>query len=165
MPTNVLIPNVSIDERIGSVFNYLFHIINDSEKSEDETVEWNFKNASFFHPFFLAPLAIYKHRCGKKIHCINNPQNISDYFSTIAFHKPLSIQAESDIKALLEPYKHKTYTPICAFRASEEKVADELQSVLQMLIENQTNYDSSVKTPLSYLLSEIICNVNQHSCS
>lgn len=87
MPTNVLIPNVSIDERIGSVFNYLFHIINDSEKSEDETVEWNFKNASFFHPFFLAPLAIYKHRCGKKIHCINNSQNISDYFSTIAFHK------------------------------------------------------------------------------
>ena len=165
MPTNVLIPNVSIDERIGSVFNYLFHIINDSEKSEDETVEWNFKNASFFHPFFLAPLAIYKHRCGKKIHCINNPQNISDYFSTIAFHKPLSIQAESDIKALLEPYKHKTYTPICAFRASEEKVADELQSVLQMLIENQTNYDRSVKTRLSYLLSEIICNVNQHSCS
>lgn len=53
MPTNVLIPNVSIDERIGSVFNYLFHIINDSEKSEDETVEWNFKTPLSFIRFSL----------------------------------------------------------------------------------------------------------------
>ena len=39
MTTNVLIPNVSINERIGSVFYYLFHIINNSEKTEDEIVE------------------------------------------------------------------------------------------------------------------------------
>ena len=88
-----------------------------------------------------------------------------DYFSAIAFDTPLRIQSTSNMESRLAPYKFKTYTPICAFPAAEEKVADELQSVLQSIIENQTNYDSSVKTPLAYLLSEMICNVNQHSCS
>lgn len=165
MPKTIRIPNVNRDERIGSAFNFLFHIINDSENSEEEIIEWDFSDTSFFHPFFLAPLAIYKHRCNKKIVCKNCPTYMRDYFTAIAFETPMHIQTTHNIESKLKPYKSKTYTPICAFPASEEKVADELQSILQSIIEKQTNYDRSVKTPLAYLLSEIICNINQHSCS
>lgn len=164
MPNIIQIPNVSRDERIGSAFNFLFHIINDSEESDD-TIEWDFSGASFFHPFFLAPLAIYKHRTGKRIICKNYSAIMHNYFSAIAFDTPLFVDNISSVKDKLNLYKSKTYTPICAFPASDEKVADELQSILQSIIENQTNYANSVKMPLAYLLSEIICNINQHSCS
>ena len=165
MSNVIRIPNVSRDERIGSVFNILFHIINDSENCGNDSVEWDFSDASFFHPFFLAPLAIYKHRANKRITCKGCSRLMSDYFLAIAFDRPLLVKDVANIEDKLSKYKFKTYTPICAFPASDEKVADELQSLLQDIIENQTNYDHSVKMPLAYLLSEIICNINQHSCS
>lgn len=165
MPKAIQIPNVSIDVRIGSVFNTLFRIINETERCESDTVEWDFANASFFHPFFLAPLAIYKRRSAKRIFCKNHQPTMRDYFSTIAFDEPMLVRSMDGIKDRLNPYRTKTYTPICAFPATESKVADELQSVLQSIIEHQASYDRSVRMPLAYLLSEIICNISQHSCS
>lgn len=54
------IPSVGRDERIGSTFNYLFSVIYQTENISGGHVVWNFNNASFFHPFFLAPLALYR---------------------------------------------------------------------------------------------------------
>lgn len=165
MPCTIHIPNVSRDERIGSAFNVLFHIINDSESTDDNNIEWDFSGNSSFHPFFLAPLAIYKHKSAKSIVLKGCSKLVSEYFDAIAFNKPLLVQDVPSVKGRLEQYKSRTYTPICAFLASDVAVADNLQSVLQSIIENQTNYDASVKMPLSYLLSEIICNISQHSYS
>lgn len=93
MPKVIHIPNVSLDERIGSVFNSLFRIINATEEAEEDTVEWDFSNASFFHPFFLAPMAIYKHRSGKKIICKNHLSSMRDYFTTIAFERSMRMDS------------------------------------------------------------------------
>ena len=71
MTKNIFIPNVSRDDRIGSVFNSLFTIIRESESVEAETLNWDFKNDLFLHPFFLAPLAIYKDICNKEVRCSN----------------------------------------------------------------------------------------------
>ncbi len=165
MAIKINIPSFRRDTRIGSVFNTLFHIINDTENAKSDIVEWDFNERSYFHPFYLAPLAIYKHKSDKIINCTHCSELVGNYFRTINFEKPLLIKADSDIEKILYPYRTKTYTPICAFLASDETVADELQSVLQNIIENQTEYDDNVRMPLAYLLSEIVCNINQHSCS
>lgn len=61
MSKTIVIPEVSQDNRIGSVFNYLFYVINETESSEDPVV-WDFSGVRFLHPFLIAPLSIYKHR-------------------------------------------------------------------------------------------------------
>ena len=52
MTRSIHIPDVKRDERIGSVFNYLFKITNATENA-DADVEWDFSVSSFFHPFYL----------------------------------------------------------------------------------------------------------------
>ncbi len=58
MGTVINIPNVERDERIGSAFNHLFTLIYKIENADTEKVKWNFKETSFFHPFFLAIVRI-----------------------------------------------------------------------------------------------------------
>ena len=53
MDSEVVIPNVDRDERIGKAFNYLFKVIFETEKIIGDDVIWNFKNASFSILFFL----------------------------------------------------------------------------------------------------------------
>ena len=81
---HISIPNVTRDDRIGSAFNELFHIIHQTESGSD-TIEWSFECAMFLHPFFLAPLAIYKDNCGKNISCKELRDNIDKYFNAICF--------------------------------------------------------------------------------
>jgi hypothetical protein len=70
--SSIKIPEVSRDERIGSVFNELFSIINQTENVDNNgIVVWDFSDSLFFHPFFLAPLAIYKDGCNRDINCVN----------------------------------------------------------------------------------------------
>lgn len=63
----VKIPEVKDYVRIGSAFNFLFQVIRETEKSEGNVVVWDFQNRSFFHPFFIAPLSIYKQMNGKTV--------------------------------------------------------------------------------------------------
>ena len=59
----VKIPHIAEELRIGYSFNYLIKVI--AETDADEAVQWDFSDANFLHPFFLAPLAIYKNTSGK----------------------------------------------------------------------------------------------------
>ncbi|WP_302994191.1 hypothetical protein [Parabacteroides goldsteinii] len=158
------IPNVDRDERIGSVFNYLIRVIDDTEKVDSDVVKWNFKGTTFFHPFFIAPLAIYKNKCEKKIECIDVPTYITNYFNLIGFYEMIQISEDMDLLNILNPYISKTYTPICQFNLCNSNV-DSLQTILQGIIESQVKDDFEIKTPLSYFLGELICNINQHSQS
>ena len=63
MNSIIEIPCVDRDERIGSAFNHLFSVINQTENCAEDKVKWDFKKSSFSHPFFLAPLALYKKKC------------------------------------------------------------------------------------------------------
>lgn len=52
MSNIINIPNVTRDERIGSAFNYLFRVIHQVEAINSNDIIWDFKDCSFFHPFF-----------------------------------------------------------------------------------------------------------------
>lgn len=159
----VKIPSVGRDELIGSTFNYLFSVIYQTENIGDERVVWNFNNVSFFHPFFLAPLALYKSRSEKKITCVNVPHAVKRYFDVVCFDDFLYIDDKTDFNEALNSYTNKSYTPICRFDLCKTNV-DALQTVLQNIIEKQSSASRKIKTPLSYFLGELICNINQHSC-
>lgn len=159
----VSIPNVSRDERIGSAFNHLFQVINQTESLECDNLIWDFKSTSFFHPFFLAPLVIYRQRSEKDIECRNILPYLTSYFDLIHFDSPLLISEEMDLEDILSPYIERSYIPVCRFSLCDSNV-DALQSVLQKIIEKQSRADSRITTPLSYFLGELICNMLQHSC-
>ncbi len=163
MPVTISIPHVPRDERIGSVFNELFEIIYATENSGNDIV-WDFENCSFFHPFFIAPLAIYRHNCHKEIKCINICQRLSNYLNLIRFDSLLTINGQNDIRTELKDFYNRTYIPICKFDMSYQNV-DGVQSVLQGIIERQAKINPAIKTPLSYMIGELVCNINEHSKS
>ena len=150
----VKIPEVTRDVRIGSVFNYLFQVIRETENANDDIV-WDFQNRVFFHPFFMAPLSIYKQMSGRKICCKNYSPVCKSYFERVSFENMMHIDKNTDLKDALKGFENKTYTPICCFDMCGEHV-DSLQTVLQNIIEKQSKMDKKLKTPLSYFLGELI---------
>lgn len=164
MSIRIHIPKVDRNERIGSVFNELFKVINATENAKEIPVVWDFRDASFFHPFFLAPLAIYKGG-GNAISFVNVSSVLSSYFNLIHFDSIFEIKECDDLYVPLSPYISRTYTPICKFSLKDEKNVDNMQSVLQHIIKRQSNYGEEVHTPLSYMLGELVCNMSQHSRS
>lgn len=156
------IPNVDRDERIGSAFNHLFQVIQQTDNSNDMDLFWDLSNTSCFHPFFLAPLVIYKQKCNKNINCIGKPNRIKGYLNTIHFDNPLEIVDNSRLKEVLYPYIKKTYLPVCQFDLCRGNI-DGLQTILQGIIKEQSEADYRITTPLSYLLGELIDNMTEHS--
>jgi len=162
MSNVVFIPNVDRDERIGSAFNHMFSIIYQTEKIDNKTVVWDFSNAAFFHPFFLAPLILYKNRSQKNIVTINKSAYIDNYFRLIYFDDMLCFDELADLENSLSPYKGKSYIPFCRFDLCQSNI-DGMQTIIQDIIEGQSNAGREIKTPLSYMLGELICNISQHS--
>lgn len=160
----VQVPNVDRDERIGSVFNHLFNIIYQTEENDSDVIKWDFIDTTFFHPFFLAPLVIYKQRCEKKIECINIPYYLNKYLDLVNFHAPFLIEDGMNLGELLGDYVKRSYIPVCQFDLCNNNV-DALQTVLQGIIERQCDASRKITTPLSYFLGELVCNISQHSCS
>lgn len=156
------IPNVDRDERIGSAFNHLFQVIQKTDDNCDDSLLWDLSNTSCFHPFFLAPLVIYKQKCSKNISCVGKPNRIVGYLNTIHFDSPLVIEDNGDLEEILKPYTVKTYLPVCQFDLCKGNI-DGLQTILQRIIKKQSGADYRITTPLSYLLGELIDNMNEHS--
>lgn len=158
----VFIPNVDRDERIGGAFNHMFSVIYQTEKINDKTVIWDFSNASFFHPFFLAPLILYKSRSQKNIRTVNKLPYIDKYFKLIYFDDMLCLDELADLENILNSYKSKSYIPFCRFDICKSNI-DGMQTIIQNIIEEQSKAGKEIKTPLSYMLGELICNISQHS--
>lgn len=165
MVQSIKIPRVDRDERIGSAFNELFKIINDTERTVSSTVRWNFDGTSFFHPFFLAPLSIYKENNPKQIIFENLSDYLGSYFNLIHFGNALETTNSNDLLSTLSIYVEKSYIPICRFSLKDEKVVDGIQATLQGAIQKQSKCGNKVYTVLSYLLGELVCNMSQHSQS
>ncbi len=164
MNSIVKIPNVDRDVRIGSAFNHLFRIIFQTENIQEDYLEWDLSRASFFHPFFLAPLVIYKQSCGKNILCKGMPNRILSYLDLVCFYKAMLIDENMKLELVLDKYISKSYLPICQFELCKSNI-DGLQSVLQRVIRQQSNADFRITTPLSYMIGEIVDNINEHSCA
>lgn len=158
----IKIPKVDKDERIGSVFNHLFYVIFNTENAESNVV-WDFSDSTYFHPFFIAPLSIYKKNCGHKIVCRGVSDSLSTYLKLICFNDMLHVDKNLELDTFLWKYKDKTYIPICSFGLNNSENIDTMQNIIQGIIERQSHADKRIKTPLSYFLSELICNISQHS--
>ena len=111
----VRIPNATEEVRIGYSFNYLIRVIAETEAAD--AVLWDFADVTFLHPFFLAPLAIYKNTSGKDIKCINISLRIQAYLNSICFDRMLYFDHEKreDVDAVMQKYTNKTYLPLCSF--------------------------------------------------
>lgn len=82
----------------------------------------------------------------------------------IAFESPIIINQAVDVNGIIAKYKDKSYTPICKFDA-HAKDRDGIESQLQHLIEIQSKANGKAKVSLSYLFSELITNIVEHSQS
>lgn len=160
MSNNVVIPDVPRDDRIGSAFNQLFIVIHQT-KEGGNCVKWDFCNKTFFHPFFLAPLAIYKDSCKKDIICSNLPNNLRDYFKTVHFEDIYDVSNLSSSNTLKE-YLDKSYIPISRFTMLNSNV-DKIEEVLQEIMEKQAKIDHNMRNPISYFFSELVDNISEHS--
>lgn len=161
----IKIPNAQRDVKIGSVFNHLYKVIGETSSCDGDVV-WDFDGTTFFHPFFIAPLSIYRSKmlCEKNICCTNMSRIVSSYFNLIKFDDMLTLTDKAESQMALSKYQHKTYLPICKFDVANKDI-DIMQSIMQGTIEKQKNLDVKLKSPISYLLGELICNMEQHSKS
>lgn len=158
----IYMPKIKQDDRIGSVFNDLFDIISLCD-CEDEII-FDFKGRTFFHPFFIAPLSIYCDTFECRTRNINLIGGLQTYLDTVFFESPRIIRSASDVENIIRTYGGKTYTPICKF-LTDSADRDLIESRIQDLIEIQTKASGQAKVPLSYLFSELITNIVEHSQS
>lgn len=162
MAIEIKIPNADRDERIGSVFNHLFRIMLLHERNNREgDIVWDFSNTSFFHPFFLFPFALFRSRYNN-IRYKGMPTFMRSYLNYVKFDEMLDIKDNMDLAGILYDYANKSYIPICRFNR-QSKNLDSMQTVIQEIIERQRTLDYRLKTPISYLISELVCNIDQHS--
>ena len=159
----VKIPNVAEEVRIGYSFNYLVRVIVETEAAE--AVQWDFAGVTFLHPFFLAPLSIYKNTSGKDIECINIPLRIQSYLNSICFDRMLHFGSEKreDVEAVMQKYIDKTYLPLCSFAMTDAN-KDTFGSIIQSVLMKQAGIAQGGSS-LSYLISELLDNIYEHSRS
>lgn len=169
MPNNpdviVNIPPIGREERIGSVLNHVFLVMYQTDNTQMQyarKIIWDFSDCSFLHPFFLGALSVLKKLYGDVVECRNiNPQ-ISHYLDLIYFHDPLQINNDQNDNSLWERYKGKSYLPICVFDAHNGS-SEIAQNLIKSAVTNQIG--GKLVSVLSYLLSELIDNITDHSKS
>ena len=160
----VRIPKATEEVRIGYSFNYMIKVIAETEAAD--AVLWDFADVTFLHPFFLAPLAIYKNTSGKDIKCVNMSLRIQAYLNSICFDRMLYFNQEKreDIEAVMQKYTDKTYLPLCSF-AMNNANKDTFGSIMKAILMKQTNIGRKGNSSLSYLISELLDNIYEHSQS
>ena len=160
----VKIPNVSEEVRIGYSFNYLIKVMAETEAAD--VVQWDFAGVTFLHPFFLAPLAIYKNTSGKNIECINMSLRIQSYLNSICFNRMQHFGQEKreDIESVMQKYTDKSYLPLCSFAMTDSN-KDTFGSMIKSVLMKQANIGQGGSSALSYLISELLDNIYEHSQS
>lgn len=162
--TYISIPNVGLKSKIGEVVVSIFDVINNTDENSSHTV-WDFEGIKQLHPFFLSALAIYR----ESLECSIEYKNISDelqrQFEITKFNKIISFDDNDNSVYECQNLNVCASVPICKFTRSFSKI-DELQTAI--LKDISTNLESRIKgwnftTAASYLLSELICNIQEHS--
>lgn len=159
------IPHVGREERIGIAFNSLFNVIWETESSNaDEEIVWSFQGCSFFHPFFISALSLYKHNCAKRILIEDTGNYTRSYLELIHFGEALMLNDAEETSNIFELYKNKSYIPICKFGTSEATI-DSVTTGLQRIMQSQQALPTTVRSALSYMMGEIVTNIHDHSKS
>jgi len=73
-------------------------------------------------------------------------------------------EKREDILAVMQKYSDKTFIPLCSFDMTNSN-KDTFGSVIKDIIVKQTKIESGGNTSLSYLISELLDNIYEHSQS
>ena len=159
----IIIPNIAEDERLGRSFSYLIDVLAKTEAFD--YVVWDFKHVSFLHPFFLAPLAIYKDTFKKRIECVNISLRLQSFLNAVCFDRMLHFNNDSkeDVLSVIAKYLNKSFFPLCSFAMTDSN-KDSFGSLIQHVITKQTGAERG-ESSLSYLISELLDNIYEHSQS
>ena len=162
----VIIPNVSESEHIGSIFNHLVQVVEQTRHASGNAIVWDFSYVTFLHPFFLAPLAIFRQQKDLDIRCENITLQMQSYLNSIHFDRMLHFEnaARETAEQVMAQYADQSYIPLCSFSMTDEN-KDTFSSIARNIIVRQANVSAAVTTPVSYFLSELIDNIYEHSGS
>ena len=162
--TIVRIPNIAEEIRIGFSFNYRLKVIAETEAAD--AAQWDFTEVSFLHPFFLAPLAIYRNFSSKDIECVNISLRMQSYLNSICFDRMLHFNDEEKnvVEEVMGQYLNKSYIPLCSFSMTNAN-KEVFGSIIRDVITKQTDIDQKGITPLSLFISELLDNIYEHSHS
>lgn len=160
--TKIQIPDEKENEPVGSSFNHLVIVVEETERASSKVV-WDFSGVTFLHPFFLAPLAIYKKQSAKSIEYENISLPMQSYLNNIFFDRMLHFENASKETAqkVMEQYAGKSYVPLCSFSMTDNN-KDVFGAIVRDIIVRQTK-STSISTPVSYFLGELIDNIYEHS--
>lgn len=162
----VPIPHLPNNAKSGEILMAVFSIIEMSERLSPFAI-WDFSNVKFLHPFLIGALSIYKDSCGYKIEEINIPSQLAVQFNILHYNNPLLFSSNSYDNIILSEVINSEKLPICKFHRAYPKI-DSLQSNLLKKFQNQISgraYGWVPTMALSYLISELICNIQEHSHS
>ena len=163
----VVIPNVHEDELIGGIFNHLVQVVKQTRQATGgDTVVWDFQDVTFLHPFFLAPLAIFRQQIDIGIRCENISLQMQSYLNSIHFDRMLHFEnaARETAEQVMAQYSDRNYIPLCSFSMTDEN-KDAFSSIVRNIIVRQAHVGAAITTPISYFLSELIDNIYEHSDS
>lgn len=163
----IIIPNVCEEEFIGGSFNHLVRVVEQTRQTTmSDKVVWDFRNVTFLHPFFLAPLAIYKQQSQRDLWCENISLQMQSYLNGIHFDRMLHFEnaTRETAEQVMAQYADRNYIPLCSFLMTDNN-KDAFCSIARNVIVKQTHVGTAVNTPISYFLSELIDNIFEHSGS
>lgn len=160
----IKIPIVNSESRIGEVLMSLFSVVEETEK-HGQRVIWDYQNAEYLQPFFVSALAVYKHSLENEILDKNLGIRLKHRFDDIRFSNPLFFSGNISPCDNLNSFKETSNLPVCMFSRNYSRI-DEMQSELFSIIAKQIKPRIEgwiPNTPLSYLISELTCNIQEHS--
>lgn len=159
---------VRTHEDFGDSLLKLILIVNQIASSKEEVVCLDFRRARMLNPFFLTGLACEIDRLktlGKAVeYRFTEHQNISSYLDTIYFPESLAASAER-LFTNLNYFANKSYIPLISFQtgSNNEQLRENILSSVSDLLKNQLNFSTEERMPLSYVLDEMVNNINDHS--
>lgn len=160
----VKIPKADSDSRIGEVLMSLFDVIEGTERN-GQHVTWDFQGIDYLHPFFVSALAVYRDSLEGDIAYEGLSADLQKHLETMRFANPLEFNGDDEPEVLLLPFMEVGVPPVCKFGREYTKI-DEMQSALFSIVTKQINPGRdgwSLNTVVSYLIGELICNIQEHS--
>lgn len=167
--TITIVVNNSKGDKIGPQFNVLANILSQIP-SDYEKFDYIFdlSNTTFIYPLIITSLAALKQsfegrNCNVEI--INPHADSSLYLNYTHFKKPLDCLNTQDWQKELDQYKSKSYLPICLIPTgnSNASVREGLHSIYTEIMQVQLKLPINIKIAITFIISEFIDNVDQHS--
>jgi len=160
------VPNTCKESRLEDVLMALFFLMDETERQECKVV-WDYQNIRYMHPFFTSFLAVYKDARHGLVEDVNVSEELQNLFNLVRVQAPVLVDNRVNFRQILDTYRNNAIIPMCKFALGYERI-DSFQTLLQTILREQIkdkDHESEFITGFSYLLGELICNIQEHSCA